>query len=211
MAQPENGATPETFLRYYVKLHPELKKVEEAAREAIRNTKKAVYPYQAAALYHLAKPYNGGRALEIGTAYGYSCFYLASAVPDSRITTLNASEGEWQEDIKVLGRFPNVTCLHRLSWEYLGESDGTAVYNFIFVDGDHKRVKNDFPYFNRLVDGGLIIFHDYSPLGSGRECPPVYEGVNDLARMLGRQPDVLIVDSNQVGMAGFIRQAGEAI
>lgn len=203
--------TPDQLLAEYLKLHPELAKIEKQARTVIHNTKKAVYPYQAAALYHHAKPYNGGKALEIGTAYGYSCFYLASAMPDSQITTLNASIGEVEAVTGVLSRFPNVTVLHRVSWEYLGESDGTAEYNFIFVDGDHKRVKNDFPFFNRLITGGLMIFHDYSPLGSRRHCPPVYEAVNDLAIILGRQPDVLIVDDGQVGMAGFIRQSGETL
>lgn len=203
--------TVDEWLTHYIKLHPELTKLESAARKAIPNTKKAVYPYQAAALYNLAKPYNGGQALEIGTAYGYSCYFLASAMPKSQIVTLNASEGEWVEDVKILEKFKNVTPLHRLSWDYLAESDGTAIYNFIFVDGDHKRVKNDFPYFNRLIDGGLIIFHDYSPLGSSRECPPVYEAVNELSKLLKREPDVLIIDDKQVGMAGFIRREGEVI
>lgn len=203
--------TADEWLAHYVSQHKELAKIEKAARAAVPNTKKAVYPYQAAALYHHAKPYDGGRALEIGTAYGYSCYFLASAMPKSQIVTLNASEGEWLEDVKILEKFKNVTCLHRLSWDYLAESDGTAIYNFIFVDGDHKRVKNDFPYFNRLLTGGLILFHDYSPLGSGRECPPVYEAVNELSKMLKREPDVLIVDDRQVGMAGFIRQEREVI
>lgn len=203
--------TADEWLAHYVGQHKELTKIEKAARAAVPNTKKAVYPYQAAALYHHAKPYDGGQALEIGTAYGYSCYFLASAMPKSQIVTLNASEGEWVEDVKILERFKNVTPLHRLSWDYLAESDGTAIYNFIFVDGDHKRVKNDFPYFNRLLTGGLIMFHDYSPLGSGRECPPVYEAVNELAKILKRPPDVLIVDDRQVGMAGFIRGEGEVI
>jgi predicted O-methyltransferase YrrM len=201
------------WLKYYQDKNPELDEVMRRVKLAVRNTKKAVYPYQAAALYHLAKPYNGGHALEIGTAYGYSCFYLASAMPDSRITTLNASVGEI-ESVKATGtlsRFPKVENLHYISWEYLKESDGTAIYNFIFVDGDHKRVRNDLPYFNRLIDGGLMVFHDYSPLGSGRECPPVYEAVNELADRLGRTPEVLIVDNKLVGLAGFIRRSGETI
>ena len=203
--------TPDELLKYYTGLYPELERIEHQARQVIHNTKKAVYPYQAAALYHLARPYNGGKALEIGTAYGFSCFYLAHAMPDSQITTLNASEGEVVEDKKVLSHFKNVEVLHRVSWEYLKESDGTAIYNFIFVDGDHKHVRMDFPFFNRLIDGGLMVFHDYSPLGSKRHCPPVYEAVNWLSDYLGREPDVLIVDCDKVGMAGFIRRAGEVI
>jgi predicted O-methyltransferase YrrM len=207
------GLTADELLKGFTDSHPELKKLEKQARESVPNTKKAIYPYQAALLYHLAKPYDGGQALEIGTAYGYSCFFLASAMPKSRIVTLNASEGEWVEDVKILARFPNVTCLHRRSADYFKESDGTAIYKFVFVDGDHRPrpLKEDMQYFNRLLTGGLIIFHDYSPLGSGRECPPVYEGVNDFARLLGREPDILVVDDKQVGMAGFIRKEGETI
>jgi predicted O-methyltransferase YrrM len=207
------GLTPDELLDHFTRLHPELTKLEYSARKAIPNTKKAVYPYQAATLYHLAKPCNGGQALEIGTAYGYSCYYLASAMPKSQIVTLNASEGEWVEDVKILERFKNVTCLHRRSADYFKESDGTAIYNFVFVDGDHRPnpLREDMQYFNRLLTGGLIIFHDYSPLGSGRECPPVYEGVNAFAKQLGRQPDISVVDSNKVGMAGFIRREGEAL
>lgn len=205
--------SPDEWLIYYKKRHPELVAIEKEARRAVKNTKKAIYAYQAAALYHLAKPYNGGHALEIGTAYGYSCFYLASAMPDSKITTLNASVGEIESVMATgtLSRFKNVENLHRISWEYLKESDGTAIYNFIFVDGDHKRVRNDLPFFNRLVDGGLMVFHDYSPLGSGRECPPVFEAVNELADYLGRSPDELIVDNKRVGLAGFRRRPGETL
>ncbi len=205
--------SPNEWLEYYLDLHPELVQIEQAAQQVVKNTKKAVFSYQAAALYHLAKPCNGGKALEIGTAYGYSGFYLASAMPDSEIITLNASEGEIGAvgESGVFADFPNVTNLHRISWEYFKESDGTADLNFIFVDGNHKHVKKDFPFFNRLLDGGLMMFHDYSPLGSRRHCPPVYEGINDLANYLGREPDVLIIDDGDVGMAGFIRQPRECV
>ena len=205
--------TAEEWLNYYIELHPELVGLRQQAEQLVKNTKKAIWPYQAAALYHLAKLYNGGKALEIGTAYGYSCFYLASAMPDSQITTLNASIGEVEavEENKTLAQFPNVEILHRVSWEYFKESNGTAEYNFIFVDGDHKRVKLDIPFFNRLLDGGLMFFHDYSPLGSRRHCPPVYEGINELAEFLGREPDVKVIDDGLVGMAGFIRQPGECV
>jgi predicted O-methyltransferase YrrM len=205
--------THDQWRQHYINLHPELVEIEQAANHVVKNTKKAVYPYQAFALYHLAKPYNGGKALEIGTAYGYSCFYLASAMPDSQIITINASIGEIEAVAQTgtFARFPNVTNLHKVSWDYFKESNGTADLNFIFVDGDHKRVKKDFPFFNRLIDGGMMVFHDYSPLGSKRHCPPVYDAVNELCDYLGRSLDVLIVDDGNVGLAGLIRQPGEFV
>ena len=206
---------PDKWLKYYQGLHPELVEIEKQVHYVVKNTKKAVYSYQAAALYHHAKPFNGGKTLEIGTAYGYSGFYLANAMPNSEIITLNASIGE-VEAVKIAGvfnDFPNVQNLHKISWDYFNETASSASFNFIFVDGDHrpKPLIKDIQWFNRLVDGGLIMFHDYSPSNSGRACPPVFEAVNNLGEHLGRKPDVLIIDNNNVGLAGFYRQAGECV
>jgi predicted O-methyltransferase YrrM len=122
-------------MEHYIKQHPELAAIEKAARQAVKNTKKAVYPYQAAALYHMARPYNGGHALEIGTAYGYSCFFLASAMPDSRITTLNASVGEIEAVAAngTLSQFPKVENLHRifLSLSMAITSGSETIYHFL--------------------------------------------------------------------------------
>ena len=208
--------TPEKWLEYFLGLHPELVKVERQVRQVVKNTKKAIWSYQAAALYHYAKPYNGGKILEIGTAYGYSAFYLASACPDSQITTLNASKGEIAavEEAGVFSRFNGrVTNLHYKSWDYFQLGDGTADLSFVFIDGDHRPrpIKQDIQFFNRLLDGGMLFFHDYSPLGSRRHCPPVYEAVNDLAEYFGREPDALVIDDGNVGMAGFMRYPGECV
>jgi hypothetical protein len=49
------------------------------------------------------------------------------------------------------------------------------------------------------VDGGLMLFHDYTPNNS----PHVVAAVNELGIKLGREPDVSIIDKDNVGMAGF--------
>jgi hypothetical protein len=54
-----------------------------------------------------------------------------------------------------------------------------------------------------------MLFHDYSPAGSKRECPPVYQAIRQFAAWLGREPDVTVVDDGRAGMAGFYRQEGE--
>lgn len=204
--------TSDELLSHYLKLHPELRAIEAQARQACKVTNKAIYPYQAAALYHYAKPHNGSRALEIGTAYGYSCFYLASAMPDSPVVTLNTSSAEVEAAKRTLAQFRYVEALEFVSWDYYSVTGKfNREYGFIFVDGDHKQIKRDLPWFNRLEVGGLILFHDYSPKDSTRACPPVYRAINEMAKQLGRQPDVLVVDNDKVGLAGFIRQAGEVI
>lgn len=204
--------TPEEILATFIKQHPELHSIEQEARAAMRVTNKAVYPYQAAALYHHAKPYNGGRVLEIGTAYGFSCFYIASAMPDSPIVTLNTNADEVKAAQASLSRFPNVQVVEFVSWDYFSVTTKfNREYDFIFVDGDHKQIDRDLAWFNRLSIGGLIMFHDYSPKDSTRPCPPVYRAVNEMGKQLGRKPNILIIDGNKVGLAGFYRQFGETI
>jgi predicted O-methyltransferase YrrM len=208
------SGTPGEIMALLSKIHPELHWIDQQARLHIAVTSKAVYPYQAAVLYHYAKPHNGGRALEIGTSHGYSCFYLASAMPNSDITTLNINQVEVDLAANSLRQFKRVKVINMSSVDYYNSTaafTGEPVYDFIFVDGDHKRVKLDLPYFNRLVPGGIMLFHDYSPPESTRPCPPVYDAINEIGDRLGRKPDILVVDSDKVGMAGFIKRPIEVL
>jgi predicted O-methyltransferase YrrM len=84
--------------------------------------------------------------------------------------------------------------------------------DMVFVDGDHKRVSDDLPWYNKLVVGGLMIHHDYcpaAPLCTGpRPCRWVYDAVNDFSRKM-HAPDVLMVDHNREGMVGHYRREEE--
>jgi predicted O-methyltransferase YrrM len=169
--------------------------------------KQEVYSYQAAALYCLAYKYNQREytILEIGTYYGFTAAIMALAAPRAKIITLNPLAWEVDAARKSLRQFKNISVLLGKSWDYL-EIYAGADLSMVFIDGDHKRVKKDLPWWNKIRAGGLFFFHDYSPLGAARHCPPVYEAVNDFAEYLGRDPDVLIVDNDKVGMAGFYKQ-----
>ena len=137
---------------------------------------RAIEVYQAYALYALARQFNrpGARVLEIGTAIGYSAAVLASALPDAQIITLNPHASEAAKARANLGAWGNVTVVEALSWDYL-ESYAGEPFDLIFVDGDHKRVRRDFAWWDHLRDGGLMLFHDYSPAGTYRACVPVSE------------------------------------
>lgn len=156
--------------------------------------------YQGAALFALASSYNGGNILEIGTFVGYSTSLIAQAAPDAIITTLNPAIHEATGARQSLSSYRNVTVIEQKSWDYLKTYAGPYL-NMIFVDGDHKRVERDLPWWNWVVDGGLILFHDYTPHSS----PHVCHGVDGMSELLGREPDVLLIDINDVGMAGFIK------
>lgn len=202
--------TPDELLRQMTDQHRELSGLLLKAREIRHN--KAIEEYQAAVLFHLAHLYcrKGHKALEIGTARGYSAGLIAQGIVPGTLVTLNPDIAEAMIAGGNLNSFVNVTLLMVRSWDYLGAMQRLNWhFDFIFVDGDHKRVRNDLPFFNQLAVGGMIIFHDYSPDGSARPCQVVYEALNELRDRLGRDFDVLIVDDTDVGMAGFVRQEGE--
>jgi len=196
-----------------VKEHPELEEIFRTVNNRIIRSKREIYDYQAAMLYKLALPYNseGCRALEIGSAFGYSCWFIAHAMSNARrITTLNPKAKEYHHTVRALLPFENVQVIWMRSWDYLKYYSKPA-FNFIFVDGDHEQVARDLPWFNLLRPGGLILFHDYAPDGSARPVPTVYNVLNDAKQRLKRDFDIYIVDDNQVGMVGWYRQEGEQL
>lgn len=189
--------------------------IERASDIAAGSTKQRVarspeYRYQAVAIYGLASAYNrpGARILEIGTYYGFSGAVIAQAASAAEIVTLNPTIWEWEVARKNLQSFKNVTALCIPSWEYLDVYDGPEIA-FSFVDGDHKQAPRDLAWWNWIETGGLFLWHDYSPNGSARACPPVWRALHSFSGVVGRDPDVEIIDSHQVGIAGWIKRADD--
>lgn len=188
--------------------HPEAEAVLDHIEKQIpRKARREIERFQAAALYKLVFNTMPARILEIGTARGYSAAVMAAAAPAAQIITLNPDEEEAATALhnlmalKLAGR---VEVVIQESAAFLADYDGEP-FDLIFVDGDHKRVREDLPWWDWLNVGGWMIFHDWSPVTSHRACPPVFIAVNEFGDMLGREPDWQIVDNHEVGMAGFRR------
>lgn len=191
-------------------LCPDAVHVLTSARMAVTQKTRQIEEFQAAALYVLALPFFRGRALEIGTLYGYSAVILAHALYRGKVVTLNTHAAEVAYAKKRLGpRYRNVSVIRECSWDYLERYEGPWL-DFIFVDGDHNRLARDLPWFNWLRIGGLILFHDYSPLGAPRHCPPVFAILNDMRDKMGRDFDVQVIDNDRMGMVGFYRREDES-
>lgn len=182
-----------------------------AARALVPGCKREVLSHEAAVLYALARQYDheGACVLEIGTALGYTAAILALAVPRADLVTLDPKPGEYERAATHLAPLANVLAVQQHSWDYLAAYRGPAL-DMVFVDGDHNQVERDLGWLGWLKMGGLMIFHDYSPVESRRPCPHVYEVVNQFGATLGREADVLVVDSRLRGMAGWYRQDGES-
>lgn len=199
------GLSKEAIIQEIERFHPEVREVIARVGTRVEHTKRAIDFYQAAALYALVKQAQPSKILEIGTALGYSAAIMAEAAPKALVTTLNPNAEEAARARQNLRHY-NVTVVKSTSWDWL--KMGRHEYDFIFVDGDHKNVRKDLPWWDRLRPGGTILFHDYSPAGTYRQCPPVYEAVNGFAALLASEPDILIIDDGAVGMAGFIKPEG---
>lgn len=175
------------------------------AREIIAPAQGQMEDWQGALLYALAKPYNrsGAQILEIGTAGGFSAAVLALACPKASITTLNPRGHEVEAAAQRLLGFTNVTVLRMASWDYLEVYCGPEL-DVVWIDGDHRRVALDLPWYNWLRPLGLMLLHDYSPSA----CPPVWFSVNEWARQRRRPADVSVLDDRGLGMVGFYRGDG---
>lgn len=205
--------TPENILDGVAALCPEVRHVlaDVRARMAPIKPKREVYEYQAGCLYYLARQYNfaGARILEIGTALGYSAAIMATGAPLAQMTTLNPKANEVPEARRRLKPWPNVTVVEVRSQDYLSRDHGE--FDLIFVDGDHAHVVEDLPWWRFVRQGGLFLFHDYSPEDSGRPCPPVFQAVNDFSMQIGQPLDVCVVDNQNVGLAGLYRQSAQTL
>lgn len=201
------GLTQDETIEKVEAQYPKIRGVLGRIKSNVPHTKRAIDLGQAAFIYAMVKQHAPQRILEIGTALGFSAAVMAEAAPNAEIITLNPNPDEAQKARANLSSYPKVKVIEALSWDYLAHTN--SPFDFIFVDGDHARVRRDLVWFDRLAPGGVMLFHDYSPAGTYRECPPVYEAVNEMAKLLGHEPSWLLVDQGNVGMAAFTQPKGE--
>ena len=169
--------------------------------------KREVWEEQACALALLAGQYDRKSAhiLEIGAAKGYTAAVLKCAAPEATVWTVEpvrTARALVRANISSLGI--RVRPETSVAFIEVAKSEGLK-FDMIFVDGDHKNIALDLPLWNFLKRNGLFVHHDYSAPGSSRECPPVYDNLNQFAELLNHPLDVLVADETGTGLAGFYR------
>jgi predicted O-methyltransferase YrrM len=197
---------------YLASLAPEVGHVLEEidATMTRRYHKREIRNHEAALLYVLAKQYNqpGAEIVEIGTCYGWSALVMAHAAPQAHIITCTPNPSHIEASRQNLAGYPNVELRGMRSTDLLAAYEGPDL-DLIFVDGDHKIVRDDLPWWNWLKVDGLMIHHDYSQADAPyRPCRWVWDALNDLAAAL-HPFDVLIENEFHEGMAGWYRRDGE--
>ena len=190
-------------------IRPGVKQAVESVYAGLDHyTKREVRDYEAGLLFILAEEVNRLDAMifEIGTCWGWTAAIMATAAPLARVITCTPNPNHIIKARENLRKYPQVLVEGARSVDLLGHY---ALLDMIFVDGDHKAVEDDMPWFNALKPGGLMIFHDYCPeYTKPRPCRWVYDAVNRLAERT-HTPDILVIDDHEEGMAGFYRQEGE--
>jgi len=162
-----------------------------------------VISYQDGVLRHFAQRVNypAGRILEIGTRLGHSASIMAQAAPHCQeIITIEPYADRVVQARKNLEPWSNVRVVQGKSEDFLRTYQGKP-FDLVFIDGNHRYVAHDSPWFYKLKEAGWILYHDWSSWG----CWHVVEAVELMSRHLKRRPDFELVDTNQKGMAGFRR------
>ncbi len=139
-----------------------------------------------------------GTMINIGAGAGTSSLAVAESRPDVNIITVDISEGgPFGGFENELNAFKNAKMEKLLPEQLLGDSkkighewDRDKV-DFVFVDGDHSEdgVRGDIEaWVQHIKDGGIIIFHDYSP----KTWPKVMKVVDE---MMNGYESILEIDT----------------
>lgn len=207
--------------------HDELWQQLDAIHPGIRATVATVYgmlgehypkretrDYEAALIYIMAAQYDypGAVIAEVGTCWGWTAAIMQHAAPRARVMTCTPNPNH----VKIARRnlaphFGAVEVYETTSVDWLPQIADDSL-DMVFIDGDHKAVRDDLPFYNKLKVGGLKFHHDYCPdrpeCTGPRPCRWVYEALNEFADTV-HPFDVLMVDHNKEGVGGFYRRDGE--
>jgi predicted O-methyltransferase YrrM len=127
-------------------------------------------------LYRLAKYYQAGGIIELGTSVGISASYLAMANPDLKLITIEGSDtiaGLARENFHALG----LKNIQLFNGDFAGilpdVINSNPLADLIFIDGNHRK-KPVLEYFEfvlgKISKSSLIIIHDIHWSGEMEEA-----------------------------------------
>lgn len=117
-------------------------------------------------LFRMAKYYQPGTILEIGTSLGITTSYLALAKADAQLVTMEGAAAiaeKAQQNFRTL-KLQNISLVKGNFDDTLpGVISKSAAIDFAFIDGNHRREPTE-RYFNQLLpvihNDSMLIFDD---------------------------------------------------
>lgn len=199
MIQLDLYGTRGTLLRQLLEIDPKL----ETVLWKVRLLSGSIALWQQAVLAHLASQYDREDAvlLNIGAKYGLSTACLCLGAPKAFVHTLEPEVKRVGIAARHLARY-NAQVHAEKSWDFLEKMPKLKV-DMVFLDGCHREVERDMPWFDRLKPGGLFLSHDYAAW----KFPYVVEALEKLKKRQGKAAfDVLILDEREAGIAGLYKR-----
>lgn len=135
----------------------------------------SISAFEGAFLYNLVKSLKPKNSFEIGTAFGYSLFWVASAMSEQDEKWLGSIDNLSEGGLKCLGQAfakKNLVQLHAADYTelFIGESPQdlpkileNRKLDFLFIDGGHRNNQPDNDYQGIkpfLCDNSVIVWHD---------------------------------------------------
>ena len=155
-------------------------------------------------LYRLVKYFDSKEVLELGTSLGITTSYLASAVKQSQVTTLEgaasiAALAQQTFDALQLKNVKTVTG----NFDETLQTVTTKKYDFIFVDGNHRK-EPTLRYFNQLIpclhNNTVMVFDD---IHWSKEMEETWEEIKKYSSV------TLTVDLFFIGLVFFRKEQKE--
>lgn len=136
------------------------RKISEIARYSLSQARQCRIIHQ---LIRLKKP---GKILELGTAFGISTAYMATAHPGAEVTTIDGDPrimdiaGEVWKNLGILNITGKIGDIGETLADVPEENEGTG---FAFLDGNHAYAPT-IAYFRQIInhmpEGGILIVDD---------------------------------------------------
>ncbi|HEY1502068.1 MAG TPA: O-methyltransferase [Acidobacteriaceae bacterium] len=173
----------------------------------------AVTPSQGKLLHLLAKMQGARRILEIGTLGGYSTIWMARALAaDGRLVTLEAEKKHAAVARKNIAR----AGLSEVVDLRLGRAlrtlpklaaEGTAPFDFVFIDADKENTAEYFAWALRMSRPGTAIVVDNvvreGEVANGRTTDASVQGIRKFNEAVAIEPRVSATTIQTVGSKGY--------
>ncbi|MBM7701426.1 O-methyltransferase [Metabacillus iocasae] len=112
-------------------------------------------------LLQLLRLYNPERILEIGTAIGYSAIRMVTALPDTKVVTVERDEERYEKALHFIERANKANQIHTLfgdAFDLHEQIVAEGPYDTVFIDAAKGQYQRFFElYVPLLKEGGVII------------------------------------------------------